>query len=113
MSRTAAENEASVQSFRRERLGDGAQVAHVTLRRGESSLLHSHTRTRDTFYIVAGSLTLTLYEDENTPTPSFHALSTGRPEVRERNAGRVLRFRLQPGEAFVIEPGSPLCRKPR
>ena len=109
MSRTAAENEASIQSFRRERLGDGVQVAHVTLRRGESSMLHSHTRTRDTFYIVAGCLTLTLYERENTPNPSFHIVNAGSVETRESSNGRVHRFRLVPGSVFVIEPGVVHC----
>jgi len=111
MARTAAENEASVQSFRREQLGEGVQVAHVTLRKGETSLLHSHTVTRDTFYIVAGCLTLTLYEHENSAASSYRAVSAGsaEPQVREARNGRVLRFRLQPGETFVIEPGVVHC----
>jgi len=109
MARTAAENEASVQSFRRERLADGVQVAHVTLRRGESSLLHSHTRTRDTFYISAGCLTLTLYERADVPSPSFHGINTGPAETREAQSGRIHRFRLVPGSVFVIEPGVVHC----
>jgi len=112
MSRTASENEASIQSFRRERLGEGVQVAHVTLRRGESSLMHSHTRTRDTFYIVSGCLTLTLYEREDGPNPSHRALNAGSAEVRASEtsaSARVLRFRLHPGESFVIEPGVVHC----
>lgn len=109
MSRTAAENEASIQSFRRERVAEGVQVAHVTLRRGESSLLHSHTRTCDTFYIAAGCLTLTLYEHVGTPQPSFQSINARPAEVREQRAGRVLRFRLHPGDVFVIEPGVVHC----
>lgn len=116
MPRTAAENEASIQSFRRERLGDGVQVAHVTLRRGESSLLHSHTRTRDTFYIVAGCLSLTLYERADSPRPAFQSINTGPAETHQtleeprgtKNA-RVHRFRLVPGSVFVIEPGVVHC----
>jgi quercetin dioxygenase-like cupin family protein len=109
MSRTAAENEASIQSFHRERVAEGVQVAHVTLRRGESSLLHSHTRTRDTFYIAVGCLTLTLYEYADTPRPSFRAIEARPAEVREQRAGRVLRFRLHPGDVFVIEPNVVHC----
>jgi len=112
VARTAAENEASIQAFRRERLAEGVQVAQVTLRRTESSLLHSHTTTRDTFYIVAGCLTLTLYEDANSPAPSFHALSATPPQEREANEAkrtRVLRFRLHPGDVFIIEPGVVHC----
>lgn len=118
MSKTAAENEASIQSFRRERLSEGVQVAHVTLRRGETSLLHSHTRTRDTFYILAGCLTLTLHEATGTPNPAFHLISaasdtstpTRQPnDVRETNSGRTHRIRLRPGAVFVIEPGVVHC----
>ncbi|HKO49648.1 MAG TPA: cupin domain-containing protein [Polyangiaceae bacterium] len=109
MSRTAVENEASIQSFRRERVAEGVQVAHVTLRRGETSLLHSHTNTRDTFYIAAGCLTLTLYEHAGTPTPSFQPISARPAEVREQRAGQVLRFRLHPGDVFVIEPNVVHC----
>lgn len=115
MARTAAENEASIQSFRRERLGDGVQVAHVTLRRGESSLLHSHTRTRDTFYIVAGCLTLTLYERADSPRPGFQAINVAPAETQETHetraakSSRVHRFRLVPGSVFVIEPGVVHC----
>jgi len=113
MARTAAENEASIQSFRRERLGDGVQVAHVTLRQGESSLLHSHTRTRDTFYIVAGCLTLTLYERADGPSPSFQSIHTAPAETHDQTRsaknGRVHRFRLVPGSVFVIEPGVVHC----
>jgi len=109
MQRTAVENEASVQAFRRERLGEGVQVAHVTLRNGESSLLHSHTRTRDTFYIIAGCLTLTLYEHEHAKAPGFRAVSVTSTEVRETNSGRVHRFKLHQGDVFVIEPGVVHC----
>ena len=109
MPRTAAENEASVLAFRRERVSDGVQVAHVTLRRGESSLLHSHTRTRDTFYVAVGCLSLSIYEQASTPKPSFRAVNAGEPEVRETSSGRVLRFRLLSGDVFVIEPNVVHC----
>jgi quercetin dioxygenase-like cupin family protein len=109
MPRTAAENEASVLSFRRERSTEGVQVAHVTLRRGESSLLHSHTRTRDTFYITGGCLSLSIHERATTPQPSHRALIAERAEVRETSGGRVLRFRLHSGDVFVIEPNVVHC----
>jgi quercetin dioxygenase-like cupin family protein len=109
MSRTAAENEARIQSFRRERVAEGVQIAHVTLRRGESSLLHSHTMTRDTFYIASGCLTLTVFEDTGTPQPSFQSITARPAEVRKQGAGRVLRFRLGAGDVLVIEPGVVHC----
>jgi mannose-6-phosphate isomerase-like protein (cupin superfamily) len=109
MARSAAENEASVLSFRRERLAQGVQVAHVTLRRGESSLLHSHTKTRDTFYIASGCLTLTLYEHVTSPEPSFRAIGARPAETSGVNGKRVLRFKLRPGDVLVIEPSVVHC----
>jgi quercetin dioxygenase-like cupin family protein len=109
MSLTAVENEARISSFRRERVTCDVQIAHVTLRRGESSLVHSHSRTRDTFYIAVGCLTLTLYERADTPQPSFQSISARPAEVREGRTGRVLRFELHPGDVFVIEPGVVHC----
>lgn len=118
---TAAENERSILEFRRERLAEGVQVAHVSARQGENSLLHHHTRTRDTFYVLAGLLTVSLHlrEDDN-PRGCYHAVSAQAPIVSSGVAGqRIHRVVLAPGDVLVIEPGvvhcaanlhQPICR---
>ncbi|MFZ5892167.1 MAG: cupin domain-containing protein [Myxococcota bacterium] len=106
---TPAQNEASVLSFRREQLGEGAQVAHVSLRRGESSLVHSHTNTRDTFYVVSGRLSVTLYESGGASRPSHWTTCSEAAEIRRQGDHLVRRFCLRPGDVLVIEPGVVHC----
>jgi len=111
MAITAAENESSILHFHRDRLGDGVQVAHVAARRGENSLLHHHTRTRDTFYVVSGLLTVTLHlRPEDIPSRCYHAIVSSEPLVTTSDTGRrVHRIQLAPGEVLVIEPGVVHC----
>lgn len=106
---TAAENERNILGFRREKLGDGVQVAHVAARRGESSLLHYHTHTRDTFYVLSGKLTVTLHlASDDIPSNCYNALCRSKPIVSAGGtaaaARDVHRVQLLPGEVLVIEP---------
>jgi mannose-6-phosphate isomerase-like protein (cupin superfamily) len=109
---TAAENESKLLGFRREQLADGIQVAHVAARSGENSLLHHHTRTRDTFYVLTGRLTVTLHLAEgDIPSDCYHVLSTTSPVLSSAAAdGRhTHRVQLTAGEVLVIEPGVVHC----
>lgn len=118
---TAAENEKNILGFRREQLADGVQVAHVAARRGESSLLHRHTRTRDTFYVLTGLLTITLHlPPDSISSDCYHSLSGVIPLITHGMAGQQThRVQLAPGDVLVIEPGvvhcasnlhEPICR---
>jgi len=108
---TAAENESNLLGFRREQLADGVQVAHVSARRGENSLLHHHTRTRDTFYVLSGELTLTLHlPPDAIPSNCYHSLCGVKPVVSIAvDRKQTHRVRLGPGDVFVIEPGVVHC----
>jgi quercetin dioxygenase-like cupin family protein len=109
---TAAENESKLLGFRREQLADGIQVAHVAARRGENSLLHRHTRTSDTFYVLTGQLTVTLYlEAESIPSDCYHVLSKAKTLVSssETGARQIHRVLLTAGDVLVIEPGVVHC----
>jgi quercetin dioxygenase-like cupin family protein len=97
-------NEARVLHFRRDRAHDGVQVATVGLRRGESSLMHLHSSTRDTFYVMAGRLTVTVTVDRARGGPSYQTIG-GAIEVHGRTGGgEVHKVRLIPGDVLVIEP---------
>ncbi len=108
---TAEQNESSVLGFRREQLADGVQVAHVAARRGENSLVHHHTRTRDTFYVLAGQLTITLHlAADAIPSNCYHSLCRVKPIVTIGEAGKQThRVQLAPGDVLVIEPGVVHC----
>jgi mannose-6-phosphate isomerase-like protein (cupin superfamily) len=103
---TAAENERTILGFRRETLADGVQVAHVAARRGENSLLHHHTRTRDTFYVLSGELTVTLHlASDAIPSSCYSAVCALKPSVSPGSAGQhIHRVQLLPGEVLVIQP---------
>lgn len=105
---TPEENERSVLHFRRERLHEGVQVAHVAVRRGENSLYHHHTRTRDTFYVMSGRLSVTLrIEGGGT---GYHLISKEPPRIEQDVAGRSIhRVTLVPGDVLVVEPGVVHC----
>lgn len=104
------QNEAAVLYFRREKLTDGVHMARVALRRGENSLFHRHTRTRDTFYVMSGTLTITLHLDGSDGPAGYHAVCETKPEVKRDRQGRhVHRVTVQPGEVVVIEPGVLHC----
>jgi mannose-6-phosphate isomerase-like protein (cupin superfamily) len=108
---TAAENERNLLGFRREQLAEGVQVAHVAARRGESSLVHHHTRTRDTFYVLSGQLTITLHLPPGAiPSDCYNSLCSAEPIISYGDAGeQTHRVRLGPGDVLVIEPGVVHC----
>jgi mannose-6-phosphate isomerase-like protein (cupin superfamily) len=103
---SAAENERAVLGFRREALAEGVQLARVALRRGESSLFHHHTRTRDTFYVLSGELVVTLRVAVGSS--GYHLLSAERREMPGLN-GPVTRVVLGCGDVLVVEPGVVHC----
>ena len=108
---TATENENRILGFRREQLADGVQVAHVAARRGENSLLHHHTRTRDTFYVLTGQLTVTLHlAADSISSDCYHSLCRVKPIISLGVAGQQThRVQLAPGDVLVIEPGVVHC----
>ena len=102
------ENERQALSFRRERLAEGVQVAHVAVRQGENSLFHQHSRTRDTFYVMSGQLTVTVHVGA-TPRP-YHVIASRQPLETRDGAGRpVHRVFLTAGDVLVVEPGVVHC----
>ncbi len=108
---TAAENEGRILGFRREVLADGVQVAHVAIRRGENSLVHHHTRTRDTFYVLAGQLTVTLYlADGDIRSDCYNTSGEIEPTISVSDADvQIHRVVIRPGEVLMIEPGVVHC----
>ena len=107
---SAAENERNILQFRREQLADGVQVAHVAIRRGESSLVHHHTRTGDTFYVMTGQLMVTLYVAHDQPQMAYKAICSAAPRVTPGRAGQRIHYlQLSPGDVLIIEPGVVHC----
>lgn len=107
---TAVENERRVLLFRREQLAEGVQMAHVAIRKGENSLLHHHTRTRDTFYVMSGELTVTLHVDDMVTTKPYHAVSSTPVRISHDESGRPIhRVTLVSGDVLVVEPGVVHC----
>lgn len=103
------EREASVLYFRRDEPFEGVKVARIGLRRGENSSFHLHTVTRDTFYVMAGRLTITI-QIGPVPWPSYRSLAQQPVEVSTLPDGREIhRARLAPGDVFIIEPGTLHC----
>jgi quercetin dioxygenase-like cupin family protein len=106
---TQEENEASVLRFRRDKVNENVHVATVALRRGESSLFHHHTRTRDTFYVMSGQLVVTL-KHRDGPSPGYHAVTVHPPKTeRTRTGWPVTRVVLLCGDVLVVEPGVVHC----
>jgi quercetin dioxygenase-like cupin family protein len=102
---TPEENEARVLHFHRERLNGSVRMARVSLRKGESSLFHRHTLTRDTFYVLSGVLTVSVRDPGAAGGgPAYHLVPLpGKAEARRRRDGMV-QLGLEPGEVLVIEP---------
>jgi mannose-6-phosphate isomerase-like protein (cupin superfamily) len=103
-------NEASILFFRRDLIADGVRVARIGLRKGESSTFHYHTRTRDTFYVMAGRLTIVLRLSTVDVRGAYHAPLRQSPEVVvDTRGGFVHRARVTVGESFIIEPNVIHC----
>lgn len=97
------ENERRALSFRRERLTEGVQVAHVAVRKGENSLFHHHSRTRDTFYVMSGQLTVTIRLGGSEKP--YHLIGACPPlETRDGAGQPVHRVTLGAGDVLVVEP---------
>jgi mannose-6-phosphate isomerase-like protein (cupin superfamily) len=105
---SAAENERSALHFHREQVAEGVLVAHVAIRKGENSLFHHHTRTRDTFYVMEGELTVTIrFVGDRVP---YHAIASTKPRMFVDEAGQPThRVTLLSGEVLVVEPGVVHC----
>jgi quercetin dioxygenase-like cupin family protein len=104
------QNEARILHFSRENLFEGVQMARVALRKGESSTFHSHTKTRDVFFVMDGRLTITVRMDSAFSTNAYDALSSMVFEIhRAANGYFVHRLRVLPGEVVVIHPGTVHC----
>jgi thiaminase len=102
--------ERSVLSFRREQVGEGVHLAHVALAKGQSSTLHQHTVTHDTFYVMSGVLTVTAYVDTSVDASYYCSTRLKVPEVEVIGDGReVHTVRLLPGEILNIAPGVLHC----
>jgi quercetin dioxygenase-like cupin family protein len=101
------QNEAGVLHFARERVDEGVHVANVALRRGENSLLHKHTQTRDTFYVMAGRLTVEARVTGGEAVAPYRGVYSTPADVRpcpDFSQGSIHRVTLLPGEVLMIEP---------
>jgi quercetin dioxygenase-like cupin family protein len=104
------QNEARVLHFSRELVGDGVHVANVGLRRGENSMPHLHTTTRDTFFVMAGRLVVEVRVDGEAPSACYRGLFSTPPEIRpNRNHGAIHSISVRAGEVLIIEPGVVHC----
>ena len=102
--------EASVLSFTREQVCDGVQLARIALRPGESSTFHSHTATRDTFFVMHGQLSIDIRVGSRDPTSLYHAVYVRELEPRQNVGGELVhRLHLTPGDVCIIVPGVVHC----
>jgi mannose-6-phosphate isomerase-like protein (cupin superfamily) len=104
--------EATVLAFRRELVFAGVHVARIGLRQAENSTFHSHRETRDTFYVMAGCLTIDVRVD-SSPTPRpYHLLKVGSQSDSLDDfdpSAPKHRLVLHPGDLCVVEPGVVHC----
>ena len=103
------ENEASVLHFSREKLGDGVHLATIKVRKGENSLFHKHTVTRDTFYVVSGRLTVTLHLSSREHAGCYAWIGAVAREVITTAEHTRHRVTLSPGAVLVVEPNVIHC----
>jgi len=111
MARLAHEdNEAKILAFARQEMFEGVHLAKVSLRKGESSTFHSHTTTRDVFFVMSGRLTITIRIDSPHRINAYEAMSSMLFEIqRASNDEFIHRLRVFPGEVVVIHPGTVHC----
>jgi mannose-6-phosphate isomerase-like protein (cupin superfamily) len=102
--------EASVLSFAREQLHEGVQLARIALRSHESSTFHKHTVTRDTFFVMAGRLTIDLRVGKAEPASAYRCLNASEIMLRNGPGGALVhRVLLDAGHVCVVEPGVVHC----
>lgn len=103
-------NEAQVLHFSRAKIADGVHLATIALRRGETSLFHLHTETRDTFYVMSGRLTVHVRVVQGVTNPGYAGVMATGPEVTSGADGAVThRVIVLPGEVLVVDPGVVHC----
>lgn len=103
-------NEAAVLHFAREKIADDVHVATIALRRGENSLFHVHTETRDTFYVMSGRLTVHVRVGQQAESLGYRGLVASSPEITAGANGETThRVVVLPGEVLVIDPGVVHC----
>ena len=104
--------EATVLAFQRDRVFEGVHVARIGLRQAENSTFHSHTETRDTFFVMAGRLTIDIRVDASTTVLPYRLLKVGTDSDRSPDRDRstpIHRLVLHPGDVCVVEPGVVHC----
>lgn len=107
---TQADIEARVASFWRDEVAPGVQIAHITVREGQTSSLHRHTKTSDTFYVMEGELTVTVHVDVTNKTVHYRTLGARPPGVKTIAPQReVHEIRILPGEVLIVLPGVAHC----
>jgi quercetin dioxygenase-like cupin family protein len=100
-----AQAERKAAAFERTQLTDEVLMARVTLTQGQTSGLHYHTRTRDTFYVLKGVLTVAVAAWQQ-PQPARWD-SRGRTPQRRQVGERAFDvLDLTPGDVLVLEPGT-------
>jgi quercetin dioxygenase-like cupin family protein len=103
---TQEQLERQVLSFRREPVGPGVLLAHIAISEGQSSSLHRHTRTTDTFYVMGGELTVTVHVAPDRVADSYRTLCSTPPAVRKLDDTREAHdLRLLPGEVATVLAG--------
>ena len=108
------DNESKILYFNRVSLSDDVKMATVKLRPGESSLFHFHTITRDTFYIIAGRLSVTLLVDIDSGVTAYHHFGSHEFEIVQHlqpvpKGKRWEKHTLNAGDSFVIHPNTVHC----
>jgi len=110
--KTHGRTEATVLAFQRDLVHDGVHVARIGLRTAENSTFHAHSTTRDTFYVMAGRLTIDVRIGPESPVQPYRVLRVSRPSDSlddcEPNAAKH-RLVLHPGDVCVVEPGVVHC----
>jgi len=105
------EVESGVLAFRREGIQEGVHLARIAIRPGETSTPHYHPATRDIFYVMAGTLTITVeVPAAEGGVPPYDSLAAAAPEiVRTATGHEIHTIRLHPGEILAVNPPAVHC----
>jgi mannose-6-phosphate isomerase-like protein (cupin superfamily) len=105
MPKTHGRTEATVLAFQREHVFEGVHLARIGLRQAENSTFHTHTSTRDTFFVMAGRLTVDIRVGDAPPSQQYHVLRVGTSDESNMSVrGTTHRVLLYPGDVCVVEP---------